>query len=452
MSPKRIISPIGPARSAAFDILRRVETERAYASVLVAALPQTDLSREDRALAHEVVLGVLRWQKSLDYYIERYSHRSVQRLDLTVVLALRMGLYQLRHLTRIPHSAAVNESVNLVKVGGVRSAAGFVNAVLRTAARHLDDRAGDEIEDPADRASVELSHPRWLLERWSAFLGESESRALALANNQAPRAAFRVNPLKATVEEATGVLEEQGVVARESEYVAGAFLVEGERSPLVRAAEQGLIYLQDEASQLVSKLLDPQAGERILDVCAAPGSKTSHIAALAKNQSWIVASDLHPQRLSTLRSNCVRLGADQVDAVALDGARGLPFLEGLPTFDRVLVDAPCTGTGTLSQNPEIKWRLAAEDAERLSRSQLALLTRGAETVAVGGRVVYSTCSVEPDENEAVVARFLEANRRFRLVEPKAHRDLITGEGYVRTFRHRHGMDCFFAAVMERIPR
>lgn len=450
MSPKRIIPPIGPARRAAFDILRRVETERAYASVLVASLPQSDLSREDRALAHEIVLGVLRRQKTLDYFIERYSHRSVQRLDLTVVLALRMGLYQLRYLTRIPHSAAVNESVNLVKQGGVRSAAGFVNGVLRTAARHLADPVGDEIEDPADRASVELSHPRWMLERWSAFLGEPESHALALANNQAQRPAFRVNSLKATVEEVTGILSTQGVSARESKYVASAFVVEGERTPLVQLAEQGLIYLQDEASQLVSILLDPRSGERVLDMCAAPGSKTSHIAALTKNESWIVACDVRPQRLTTLRSNCARLGAEQIDVVTLDGTRRPPFLESVQNFDRVLVDAPCTGTGTLCQNPEIKWRLASDDAKRLSETQLALLSRGAEMVAVGGRVVYSTCSVEPEENEAVVAGFLEANRQFRLVEPNAPSELITSDGYVRTFRHRHEMDCFFAAVMQRI--
>ena len=450
MSPKRIIPPIGPARRAAFDILHRVETERAYASVLIASLAQSNLSREDRSLAHEIVLGVLRWQKSLDYFIERYSNRSVKRLDLTVVLALRMGLYQLRYLTRIPHSASVNESVNLVKQGGVRSAAGFVNGVLRTAVRHLGDAAGDEIEDPADRDSVELSHPSWMLRRWSDFLGEPESRALALANNQAQRSAFRVNSLKSTSGEVTGMLSEQGVAARASKYVSSAFVVEAERAPLAQLAEQGLIYLQDEASQLVSILLDPKPGERVLDVCAAPGSKTSHIAALTENGSWIVAGDLRTRRLTTLRKTCLRLGAEQVDVVALDGSRSMPFRESAQTFDRVLVDAPCTGTGTLSQNPEIKWRLAPDDAERLSETQLALLGRSAEMAAVGGRVVYSTCSVEPDENEAVVAGFLEANSRFRLVEPNAPSELITSHGYVRTFRHRHGMDCFFAAVMQRV--
>ena len=449
MSPKRIIPTIGPARRAAFDILRRVETERAYASVLVASLPQSDLSREDCALAHEIVLGVLRWQRLLDYYIERYSKRSVHRLDLTVVLALRIGIYQLRYLTRIPNRAAVNESVNLVKEGRVRSAAGFVNAVLRSAARHLDDPAGAGIEDAADRASIELSHPRWLLERWNASLGEQQGRALALANNEAPRAAFRINLLKTTAKDFEEFVDEQGA-ARQSEYVPGAFVVEGERAPFVQAAEQGLIYMQDEASQLVSMLLDPKPGERILDICAAPGSKTSHIGALAENRSWIVACDLHPRRLSTLRSTCARLSADHVDVVALDGTRGLPFVQSAQAFDRVLVDVPCTGTGTLSQNPEIKWRLAPDDPGRMSESQLALLTRGAEMVAAGGRVVYSTCSAEQEENEDVVARFLASNGQFRVVEPNAHRDLITSESYVRTFRHRHGMDCFFAAVMERI--
>src|SRR5215216_3590761 len=206
MNSKSSKPSVSPARLAAFDLLRRVEAEGAYASVLIAALPQSNLSREDRALAQEITLGVLRWQRSLDYFIERYSRRPVKRLDLSVLISLRMGLYQMRHLARIPQSAAVNESVNLVKIARARSAAGMVNAVLRNAARYLQETAGEDVGDQAERESIEVSHPRWMLERWAAWLGETESRALALADNEPPLTAFRVNTLRATVDEALAYL------------------------------------------------------------------------------------------------------------------------------------------------------------------------------------------------------------------------------------------------------
>jgi 16S rRNA (cytosine967-C5)-methyltransferase len=451
MNPKQGKPSVSPARRAAFDILRRVEAEGAYASVLVSALPQSNLSREDRALAQEIALGVLRWQRSLDYFIERYSRRPVKRLDLSVLISLRMGLYQLRHLTRVPQSAAVNESVNLVKIARAASAAGMVNAVLRNAARHIEEAPGAGIDDAAERMSVEVSHPSWMLERWATWIGETESRALALANNEPPLATFRVNTLRATVDEALPQLRDEGLTARPSQYVPGAFVVEGgPPSAITQAAERGLIYLQDEASQLVSLLLEPNSGERILDLCAAPGSKSSHIAALAGEDTWIVACDIHPRRLATLSATCHRLGIGSVYAVALDATSEMPVLESAQKFDRVLIDAPCSGTGTLRRNPEIKWRLAPDDIERLSDVQFSLLERGAGMLASGGRLVYSTCSIEREENEGVIQRFIESGAPFRLLQPKAHADLITADGFVRTFPHKHRTDSFFAAVLEKI--
>ena len=430
--------------------MSKVAAEQAYASVLVAELSESDWSREDRALAQEIVLGVLRWQGMLDYFIERYSERSVIRLDLPVLIALRIGLYQLRHLSRIPQSAAVNESVNLVKRARTASAGSLVNAVLRKAARHLDDIAGDGIADLADRASVELSHPRWMLERWQSVFGEHETRQLAIANNAPPATAFRVNTLQTTAEKVLTGLKAEGVITRESRVAHGAFVVEsGPASVLIHAAKQGDIYLQDEASQLVSILLDPRSGHLILDLCAAPGSKTSHIAMLADDKAWIIACDRHIHRLNTLGATCRRLGLQSVNMLAMDATASLPFIADGLRFDRVLVDAPCSGTGTLRGNPEIKWRLSPDDIKRLVELQLGLLERGASTVANGGRLVYSTCSIEREENEDVVRRFLERTDGWVLVEPNASAVLVTDEGFVRTLPHRDRTDGFFAAMLER---
>jgi 16S rRNA (cytosine967-C5)-methyltransferase len=288
-----------------------------------------------------------------------------------------------------------------------------------------------------------------MLERWAEALGEARARELAAANNEPPRQAFRINRLRADPDETISELASQGVVTRSSEFVPGAFLVEkGDPGRLVQAAERGMVYLQDEASQLVSLLLDPRPGHRILDLCAAPGSKASHLAELTGNESWIVACDIHIRRLSQLKSACRRLGADSVDALLVDGTKELPFSERAPRFDRILVDAPCTGTGTLRRNPEIKWRLSPEDVNRLAEVQQLLIARAAEVLDEGGRLVYSTCSIESEENEAVIARFLDVNRRFRIVEPDVHHDLRSG-GFVRTFPDRHRMDGFFAAVLEK---
>jgi 16S rRNA (cytosine967-C5)-methyltransferase len=438
---------VSPARRAAFDILRRVETEGSYASALLATLG--NLSREDRGLVQELTLGVLRQQKMLDYFIERYSQRKIEKLDLPVVLALRLGLYQIRLLSRIPQSAAVNESVNLVKMARKTSAAGMVNAALRNAARHLEEKPGETIKDKFERLAVELSHPPWMLARWAASFGEEEMHKLALADNQTPESALRINTLRAASAETLARLAAEGLQTRASKIAAGAYVIEGGQAyGLAPFVEEGSIYIQDEASQLVSLLLDAKAGQRILDMCAAPGSKTTHIAALTENRAPIIACDIHAHRLETLLASCQRLGVTSVETVLLAATEDLSFAEA-EKFDRVLIDAPCTGTGTLRRNPEIKWRLKPYDIERLGEIQARLLARGAQWLKPGGRLIYSTCSVEREENEEVVEKFLAANPEFQLTQAKAPEDCLTAEGFVRTFPHRQGTDGFFAAVLER---
>ena len=445
--PNRSKSSISPARLAAFDILSRVESESSYASTLLANLK--GLSPEDRALAREITLGTLRRLNTLDYFIERHSTRPLRNLDTPVIIALRIGLYQIRYLDRIPTSAAVNESVNLVKQARVTSASGLVNAVLRKAATNISDEPGSEIADSELRESIALSHPQWMLQRWKLSFGANEVLALAESNNAAAPLAFRVNQLKTSEADLISNLKSQGLQTKPSDLVAGGYLlIGGSERVLIEAAAEGLVYIQDEASQLISALLNPQPGERILDLCAAPGSKSTHIAALTENQSQIVACDLRRHRLSTLNQTARRLGVSSIETVSLDATKDLAFVTET-MFDRVLIDAPCSGTGTLRRHPEIKWRLKPADIETMASIQMELLKNGSRAVRDGGILIYSTCSLEPEENEAVVKAFLEQAREFSIVRPSTRSELIIEEGFIRTYPHRHGVDGFFAAILTK---
>ena len=448
--------PISPARRAAFEILRRVEDERAYASSLLATLDER-LRDDDRALCHELVLGVLRRQLWLDRVLGHFAKRRLESVDLPVRLALRIGLYQLRFLSRIPPSAAVNESVNLVRAAGLRSAAGFTNAVLRQATRAADYDPTENVLDPIEKLAIETSHPSWLIERWANALGLEEAGALARANNEPAPAAFRLTAKTiANDGEAQRVINElaaASVEVRPSAITPKSWRVIGQRPALLRKlTSAGLIYFQDEASQLVAHFLDPQTGDRVLDVCAAPGSKTTHIGALAPH-AMIVAGDLHEHRLRILREMAAIQGNDSIHVAVADAMGGLPFTNA--AFDRVLVDAPCSGTGTLRRNPEIRWRLNNADVAELAAKQTRILARAAEMVRPGGRLLYSTCSLESDENETVAVDFMKEQAGFdQLRLPYVQiandpPDLATATGAIRTWPHRHDVDGFFMIAFQR---
>ncbi len=451
-----------PARRAAFEILRRVELEGAYAAVLLANL-DSDMRDDDRALCHELVLGVLRRQLWLDCVIEHFAKRGIGKIDLPVKLALRLGLYQLRFLSRVPPSAAVNESVNLVRDARLRSAASFANAVLRRATRepHYDPTTG--VDSAAERLAIETSHPLWLIERWTSALGLAETAALARANNESAPIAFRLTQRRKDAKQIMDELKSTDAQVSPSKIAPDAWRIDRYRTargservdageqqvstsaPLRELSRDGLIYLQDEASQLVAHLLRAQPGDRVLDVCAAPGSKTTLLAALAP-QASIIASDLHPHRLRTLSELAKKQGASIIK-LACDATERLPF--GEAPFDRVLVDAPCSGTGTLRHNPEIRWRLAPADIDQLAEKQAEILANAAAVVRPGGRLVYSTCSVEPEENEHVIKNFLNQREDFRRALLDAPFELQTENGAVRTWPHRHDTDGFFIAAIER---
>ena len=428
---------VSPARRAAFEVLRRVEEEGAFAAPLLANLPES-LSPEDRGLAYELTLGVLRRQFWLDRVVEHFSERRAGKLDVPVRLALRLGLFQLRFLARVPAHAAVNESVQLAHARGFRSAAPFVNAVLRRATREPDYDPAAAVQDPLERAAVETSHPPKLIRRWAAAFGLEEAASFARANNDSAPAAFRVNTFKADPNALVENLRAEGLSVTPSRVAPGAWRVEGGAgagSTLRELAAEGLVYMQDEASQLVAHVLGAAPGELVLDACAAPGSKTTHVAALAGGRALVVAGDLYEHRLRVVAETCARLGVPGVALAAYNAEAALPF--AAETFDRVLLDAPCTGTGTLRHNPEIRWRLSPENFRELPAVQSRILEEAARVLRRGGRLVYSTCSVEPEENEEVVAALLQSHPDFRQTQTE------------RTWPHRDDVDGFFVAALEK---
>lgn len=439
---------VAPARLAAAEILRRVEEESAYATVLLVAATE-NLGVADRALVYELVLGTLRRRLWLDKCIERFAGgRQVESLDAPVRQALRLGLYQLRFLSRIPASAAVNESVNLAYHYRLRSAAGFVNAVLRRAIREPKYDPIADARDDLERAAIATSHPVWLIERWTRSFGWEEALNFAQANNTIPPTAFRINTQLIDEQALLRRLGEGGAQIVASAVTPGAWrVVQGHSALWQELVGEGLIYLQDEASQLVPVALGALAGERVLDVCAAPGSKATQLAIKMRDQGQIVAGDLHVHRLKTLRESVARQNLHCLSALAFDAEAALPF--AVESFDRVLVDAPCTGTGTLRHNPEIRWRISAADIADLARRQTRILNSASPMVKPGGLLVYSTCSVEPEENEEVVAAFLAAHREYKLVSSPLPIELLTAFGAARTWPQRQDTDGFFLAVMER---
>ena len=440
---------VSPARQAAFEILRRVEEESAYAAPLLAASDER-MRADDRALCYELVLGTLRCQLWLDRLIEHYSNRKAQGLDAPVRLALRLGLYQLRFLTRIPASAVVNESVNLAYVARLRSAAPFINAVLRRATREPDYDPAAGLSDALERLSIETSHPLWLIERWRTAFGFKETEAFAHANNEAPPLAFRLVNSRAGANEILDELRAAGGHLSPSAIAPDAWRIEGAGAALLRGLSQaGKIYLQDEASQLVAHVLSAKEGERVLDVCAAPGSKSTHIAGKHPRPSMVVAGDVHWHRLQTIIEAGARQHVSNLRVLLHNAETALPFLES--SFDRVLVDAPCTGTGTLRRNPEIRWRISSRDVLELSRRQQRILENSARMVRPGGRLVYSTCSVEREENEAVIESFLRENSEFKETDAGLAPDALrVTRGTARVWPHRDGADGFFIAALERV--
>jgi len=411
----------------------------------------TDL---DKAFVREVVYGVLRWRGRLDWIISAYSRIKPARMERAVITILRIGAYQILFMDRVPSRAAVDESVKLAKGIKKGEAAPFVNGILRGIAEGRKEVPYPDLgTDPLDHIATRYSHPLWLVRRWVEQWGAEETCALCQANNQIPPLTVRVNTLKGSREEVIDQLRDEKIIATPTPLSPLGLVIENP-PPLDtwEPLQKGWFQVQDEAAQLVSMFLVPQPGERVLDLCAAPGGKTTHLAQVMEDQGEITAVDVSQAKLTLLQENCRRLGISIVKTVAQDAAAPLPF--PLASFDRVLVDVPCTGLGTLRRNPDIKWRVKEADISRLQRLQGAILNQAATMVKKEGVLVYSTCTLTPEENEGVIEAFLAGQNEFRLEDaspllPTGCQGLVDDKGYLRTLPHRHGTDGFFAARMRR---
>lgn len=436
-------------RALAVHILNRVDGERSFAeplldAVLTAGHPTAEA---DRGLLTFLVYGTLRTRGYLDFVVDHFHRGKPDTLEPGIRNILRVALYQLRFAEKIPAYAAVDEAVNLAK-RLFRGREKLVNAVLRNALRGMDDLKLPSLEaDPAGHIAVVHSHPRWIVERWIKDFGVDETLALCRADNEIPPLALRVNTLKITREAILDRLRD----AKPTGYSPdGILLAKPPEAPReMQEVAEGLLQVQDEASQLVSRLLDPQRGERILDLCAGAGGKTAHLAALMGNEGDLVAADIQPGKLQSLLSSAQRMGFS-VKTAAADAAEA-SATAALGLFDRVLVDAPCSGLGTLRRNPEIRWHLDAQTLDGFPSLQGRILSNAAACVKKGGRLLYDTCSVMPDENDGVIERFLEGHPAFSVAAAPAGfpAGVLDSKRYLRTFPHRHGTDGFFGALLVR---
>jgi 16S rRNA (cytosine967-C5)-methyltransferase len=441
--------PISPARTVAFDILLRVAQQDSYASELLHSDRLDSLTVADRGLVTELVMGVLRWRSRLDAAIAAAAGRALSKLDPEVLTSLRMAAYQLQYLSRIPAHAAINDSVDLVKRARKRSASPFANAVLRKIAATESEPSQTGGDVNADSLATEFAHPEWLVERWIRESGVERAGSICRYDQQIPQVALRIDD-PAVAQELKG----EGIELAPGALLSGARVVVNGDVFHTQAVREGRVFIQDEASQLVAALVG--TGSRLLDCCAAPGGKTAAMAA-RNPTAEIIAAELHAHRADLLRRRVQRANVQVIEADALD----------LPTagnFDRVLADVPCSGTGTLAHNPEIKWRLKPEDLSDLHSRQVGILRAALRQLARGGRAVYSTCSLEREENEAVVEEVLQDQKDWRLLDCRDEVERLRSNGelvwsdldsllsgrFLRTTPGLQPCDGFFAAVIEKV--
>ncbi|MDO8433574.1 MAG: 16S rRNA (cytosine(967)-C(5))-methyltransferase RsmB [Candidatus Binatus sp.] len=438
------------SRLAAVEILLRVDEQNGYADVLLGArLPEFKLS--DRRLITRLVLGTIAWRARIDYELALLTGRRLDGIQPPVLAIMRMGLFQLRFLDRVPQHAVVDTAVSLAKrIPEARKASGFVNAVMRRATREqpaLPNRARDENRFLA----IAYSHPRWMVERFVASFGAADAERLMAANNEAAPNAIRLNLKRGTRDEIIARLIEEGFEIGDGGRAPETIVLNGAANFESSAYRDGLFHAQSEASQMVARMLAPPIGATVVDCAAAPGGKSSHLAEMVGERGRVIALDLNFAGLKNARDVANRLRHDNISFVRADLASAIP----LPPmrFDYVLLDAPCTGLGTLREHPEIRWRVGPQDPARMAAIQLRMLEHASSIVRSGGAVVYSVCSIAPEEGIGVIDSFLQHHREFDIDRELEHREEFEGvldaRGLMQTRPDIGGLDGFFAARLKR---
>jgi len=440
-------------RQSACLTLQRIVRENSHADLMIdQELRNGALEGPDRGLYTELVFGVLRRQGTLDYLLAGLVTSPLNRLQPQILMILRLGLYQLIYLDRIPASAAVNESVKLAKQI-VPKAAGLVNAVLRSYLRQKDTIAlPDLASDPVRHIAVKHSQPEWLVQQWLHQLGATETERLAEAMSAHPPLTLRVNTICTSREDLLELFSSHNISASSCAFSRDGITLSGRHQiSALPGFKEGFFTVQDEASQIAGLLLGSRPGETLLDVCAAPGGKSTHLAQLMQNSGRIDAADISSKKLALISENCDRLGIGIVQPLTCNLLKCDQPPEKF--YDRILLDAPCSATGVIRRNPEAKWRLQPEDIKRLAATQARLLEQAAQLVKPGGVLLYSTCSTTLEENEMVVTEFISCHKEFVLDELNIlfpeFQPLITRQGFFRGWPHLNEMDGFFAARLRR---
>jgi 16S rRNA (cytosine967-C5)-methyltransferase len=457
--PARSSRPITDPRAAALFVLERVDRGKATLdTVLDEAAPLlTRLSRRDRALFNQLVYGVLRQRLRLDAVVETYANRTLKKISPAILNILRIGLFQILFMDRIPPSAAVNTAVNLVRAGKAAKGAGFVNALLRNVLRAPDRfRLPDPLDSPVAHIATARAFPHWMVSRWIKRMGVDETDRLCAAMNTIPPITLRCNGLKNSPAELVNALKSQAAGILMMDEVPGGVNLIQPRCPIaqMKAFVDGRFAVQDGAAQLVSLLLGPRPGETVLDACAGLGGKTNHLAQIMDNRGAIFALDNVPAKLIRLENEAKRLGVSIIRAKRADLNHPLDA-DALPRFDRILLDAPCSGLGVLRRNPDAKWSSQEADIVRSAKRQARFLDHLAPLVKPNGILVFAVCSMEPEENEGVIETFLKNHANFAIsdaqsIEKKSVLPFFDKGGFLKTVPHIDHMDGFFAARLQRM--
>ncbi|MHA6258656.1 16S rRNA (cytosine(967)-C(5))-methyltransferase RsmB [Sporosarcina sp. CAU 1771] len=438
----------GNVRDAALSILMEINNNQAYSNLLLhRTIEKYGIEAKDRGLLTELTYGTLQHRMALDYYLEPFVRG---KLDGWVRELLRLSLYQIVYLTKIPPHAVVHEAVEIAKRRGHKRIAPTVNGILRSVLRK-GVRSIEEIEGSMERLAIETSHPEWLIERWIKLYGEDEATVMAHENNNPPLMTLRVNQTKTTIDKAIQSLESEEIEVTRGEVIEEC-IVAGRGNPSNTAAfKQGLITIQDESSMLPVTALDVKPGMRVLDMCAAPGGKTTHIAEKMNDEGEVMAHDIHEHKLKLIEANAARLGLSSITAKSGD-SRNLVELYGKASFDRILVDAPCSGLGVIRRKPEIKYVKTEADFDGLVKIQNELLDVAKELIKPDGIIVYSTCTVEYAENQGVVKSFLERHTDIETISIPhlaGKEKLHVEDNMLQVLPQHFGSDGFFVTAFQK---
>lgn len=442
-------------REVALKTIYDINEKSAYSNIAINKnLEDRNLKDVDKAFITELVYGTIKWKLTIDWIIGCFSSVKLRKISPWILNILRLGVYQLLYTDKVPESAACNESVLLAKRYGHAASSGFVNGVLRSIARNKSSiRYPDRTSETIKYLSIRYSHPEWMVESWLKRYGLEFTEKLLESNNGLPELTVRVNTLKTDVEGLVSELKEEGIETERTKYLSEALALKNPSAiSHLNSFKKGLFQVQDQSSMLVARILDPAPGEMVMDVCSAPGGKSTHIAQLMEDKGVVISRDIHEHKIRIIEDTAKRLGitiikAEMYDAVKIDN-------NYIGKADRVLVDAPCTGFGIIRRKPDIKWSRSSGDTKEIKDLQYRILTAASSYVKPGGCLVYSTCTIEPDENENRIKDFISKNSGFEMEDitsllPAELRSDESQSGFIQLYPNVHGIDGFFIARMRR---